>query len=182
MTSTLSATLRGFAMDGNIVHISWEQVNGNILMENIFHCTNAWGNWLNSSLLADGQTTYGSLVIDNSHQGHALVASGPSTTTQRVYCVNSASLSSIQEQPNFKNIKLIKLRSNPVRAPVCFQLHYCNNREMQIYSVNGSIIKNIPVNDNAVFWNGLDNSGRKVPTGSYLAKYDENVTGFILLK
>lgn len=67
MTADASATLRGFAMDSNYVHITWERVSGHILTEEIYHCSNFSGYWFNSGIRTDGQTRYGAIVIDQNH-------------------------------------------------------------------------------------------------------------------
>ncbi|MEO0085853.1 MAG: hypothetical protein ABIK37_04405 [candidate division WOR-3 bacterium] len=96
MTASASACMRGFAMDHNFVHCTWERINGNINTEEIYHCSNFNGYWFNSGIRTDGISSTGALVIDPRHCGHALILVGSSPDSSQVYCVNSAPLTGIE--------------------------------------------------------------------------------------
>jgi len=178
MTADASATMNGFAMDSNFVHISWERVSGNILMEEIYHCSNFSGEWFNSGIRPDGQTRYGALVIDNYHSGHCLVISGPNVDSQQVYCINSAPLTNLSEN---KNSDFIKSSIQGVRIfsqSVQLKLPDCDIKEVSIHNINGLLIKRIPVQDNGlVFWND-----QAIATGIYVCRYKQYTIPFILVK
>ncbi len=181
MTDTASASLRGMAMDGNFIHITWERISGNITTEKIYHCSNAWGGWLRSDIRTDGQTQYGALVIDTSHKAYCLVVSGP-TNSQQVYCIHSRPMNAIAEESSIKIINFHRPYPNPSRAPVRFQLTNCLVNVVKIFALNGRLIVCLPVHNNQVIWNGVDTYGRKVPASSYICQYDRNVFGFVLIK
>jgi hypothetical protein len=178
MTADASATMNGFAMDSNFVHISWERVSGNILMEEIYHCSNFSGEWFNSGIRPDGQTRYGALVIDNYHSGHCLVISGPNVDSQQVYCINSAPLTNLSEN---KNSDFIKSSIQGVRIfsqSVQLKLPDCEINEVSIYNINGRLIKRIPVRENGlVLWND-----QAIATGIYVCRYKQYTLPFILVK
>lgn len=167
MTADASATIRGFAMDSNFVHVSWERVNGNILTEEIYHCSNFSGHWFNSGIRTDGQTSYGALVIDNNHCGHSLVISGANIDSQQVYCINSAPLTSLNETKNSNLVKPYNKGIRIIRPPVQLKLPDCDVAKVSIYNSCGQIIALLPVQNNGmVFWND-----RNIPTGTYICRY-----------
>ena len=178
MTADASATIRGLAMDSNFVHVSWERVNGNILTEEIYHCSNFSGHWFNSGIRTDGQTSYGALVIDNNHCGHSLITTGANIDSQQVYCINSEPLTNLSEDKNKDVIKSFKKGLRIFRAPVQIKLTDCVEREVPIYNSGGRLITRIPVQDDGlVLWND-----RSVATGIYICRYNHYTQPFILLK
>ena len=167
MTADASATMNGFAMDSNFVHITWERVSGNILMEEIYHCSNFSGNWYNSGIRPDGQTRYGSLVIGENHCGHCLVVSGANVDSQQVYCIHSASLTNLNESKNNDIIKSSNQGVRIIRPPVQLNLPDCDVAEVSIYNGFGRLIARIPVQNNKiVFCND-----RALSTGIYICRY-----------
>jgi hypothetical protein len=178
MTGDASATIRGLAMDLNFVHVSWERVNGNILTEEIYHCSNFSGHWFNSGIRTDGQTSYGALIIDNNHCGHSLVISGANIDSQQIYCINSAPLTSINETKNSNLVKLFNKSIRIIRPPVQLKLPDCDVTKVSIYNSGGRLITRIPVQDDGiVFWND-----RSISTGIYICRYNHYTQPFILIK
>lgn len=178
MTADASATLRGFAMDSNFVHVSWERVNGNLLTEEIYHCSNFSGHWFNSGIRTDGQTSYGALVIDNNHSGHSLVISGANIDSQKVYCINSAPLTGLNENKTGNLEKTYNKGARIIRPPGRFKLPDCDATMVSIYNSDGRLITRIPVqSDGRVFWND-----RVISTGIYFCRYQQNTLLIILLK
>ena len=178
MTADASATIRGFTMDSDFVHISWERVNGNILTEEIYHCANFSGNWFNSGIRPDGQTSYGALVIDNDHCGHCLVISSQSVDSQQVYCINSAPLTSLNETKNSNLVKPYNKGIRIIRPPVQFKLPDCDIPEVLIYNISGQLITRLPVQANGMVFLNY----RVISNGIYFCRYKQNTLPCILLK
>lgn len=99
MTASASACMRGFAMDGEYVHSTWERINGNVNAEEIFHCSNHNGYWFNSGIRTDGISSAGAIAIDPEHCGHALVLVGSAPDSSQALCVNSAPLTGVEDTP-----------------------------------------------------------------------------------
>jgi len=181
MTADASATLRGFAMDSNFVHITWERVSGNILTEEIYHCSNYLGHWFNSGIRPDGQTSYGALVIDNCHRGHCLVVSGANIDSQQVYCLHSAPFTGLCENKNSKMLKLKHRGSFIIHPPIQLKLSALGRqgcREVYVYNSCGNLIARIPVRkDNTLFV-----SEHLLPSGIYIGRYQQSVLTFVIVK
>ncbi|MEO0092852.1 MAG: hypothetical protein ABIK67_01150 [candidate division WOR-3 bacterium] len=178
MTGDASATLRGFALDSNFVHISWERVSGNILTEEIYHCSNFSGRWFNSGIRTDGQTSYGALVIDNNHCGHCLVVSGANIDSQSVYCLNSAPLTSLNESRNDNCGNFLSRSLRILRPPVRLKINDATTSPVSIYNSNGQKLARIPVqNDGTIVWNEPN-----IATGIYFCQYRGKTLPFILLR
>jgi hypothetical protein len=178
MTADASAAMNGFALDSNFVHITWERVSRNILMEEIYHCSNFSRSWFNSGIRPDGQTSYGALVIDPNHRGHCLVVSGANIDSQPVYCIHSAPLTNLNENKNNDVIKSSIQGVRIIRPSVQLKLPDCDVAEVSIYNSSGRLIARIPVqNNNIVFWND-----RAIATGVYICRYKQYALPFILVK
>ncbi|MEO0107701.1 MAG: hypothetical protein ABIK62_00820 [candidate division WOR-3 bacterium] len=97
MTADASALLQGFFQHGGITHVSWEWINGNVSAENVWHCSNTSGRWYNSTIIADGKTSHGAIVIDPAGCAHCLVLNGTGIDSQQVLCVHSEPFVGVSE-------------------------------------------------------------------------------------
>ena len=179
MTGSSSAALRGFAVHGSAVHITWERISGNIATGELYHCSNASGSWFCSDLRPDGMTHSGALVMDASHAGHCLAVSGPGLDSQQVFCIHSEPFTSVEERrtaPGFR-----ARAATLCRAPV--RIAALGVARVGVYSAAGTLARTLPAPDaDEVLWDGLDHRGRPAPTGTYVARIGERSTAFVLLR
>ncbi len=177
MTGSSSAALRGFAMHGDIVHITWERISGNIATGELNHCSNASGSWFNSALRPDGMTHSGALAIDRDHAGHCLAVSGPGLDSQAVYCLNSEPFTSVAEaRPAALRRRAATLGRIPVR------LSTGGTGRLELFSATGALVRVLPATDSDVLWDGRDQRGILAPAGLYFARAGTHRTAFVLAR
>lgn len=165
ITGSASACMEGFCMNGTSVHATWQQINGNILMEMLYHVTNASGHWFNSPIRADSHTTRGAIVVDSSHCGHTLVIIETPADTE-LYCINSAPLVAVVESLSSAHPQLVVSTFIRNRLRIEVPPHYCDET-VTIYASNGGIVRTLPVRNRLLLWDTRDQNGRPVPSGAY---------------
>jgi hypothetical protein len=156
MTASASACIRGFAMDRSHVHCTWERINGNVNMEEIYHCSNFSGYWFNSGIRTDGISSTGALAIDPDHCGHAFVLVGSSPDSSQLYCVNSAPLTGIEDTPKplpGRRSRALLARALPAATA---------------FSPDGRLVCAKP--------------GRQVPAGLYFVRTETELTPLLLVR
>jgi hypothetical protein len=179
MTASANASLGGFAIDGPVVHVSWEVINGNIALGETWHCSNASGSWFNSELRADGETHETALCLDQQHQAHCLAVSGPALDSQYVYCINSAPFTAIAELPG--GIRTSARPASLARVPAWLPRGAADR--LELFSVTGRLVRVLDGGkDDLVPWDGRDLHGRPVPTGTYILQAGPDRTAFTLLR
>ncbi len=156
MTASASALLRGFALDHNYVHCTWERINGNINTEEIYHCSNFNGYWFNSGIRTDGISSTGALTIGPDHRGHALILVGASPDSSELYCVNSAPLTGILDAHR-------SLSHDRCRATLTRTLP-----GPDAFLPDGRQVRAVP--------------GRTLPAGLYFVRAETETTPFLLVK
>lgn len=177
MTGSASACLEGFCLDGTNVHATWQQINGNILMEMLYHVTNASGHWFNSPIRTDSHTSRGAIVVDSIHCGHALAVIETAADTE-LYCINSAPFVAITDTQLLKQPQPIL--PTFVRNHLRDELPSTGSEEARIYSVTGKLIRTLPVRDRLLLWDIRDQNGQRVSSGVYTICYG-NVAGRVLV-
>jgi hypothetical protein len=181
MTASASATMRGFAMDGSVVHATWEEVNGNLNMENIYHVSSASGLWYNSAIRADRRTSFGAIAVDRNHCGHCLVLvdSAVESDSQQIVCVNSAPFTAVAEpksrlQPAYANTTIHRLPGR-VRVPELA------GADVRVYNPTGQEVRRLAAGC-ARWWDGADHAGRTVRAGIYLLVTDKSSRSIVVLR
>jgi hypothetical protein len=172
MTSSASADMRGFALDGEDIHITWERINGNIATGNIWHCTNASGLWFNSALQEDDQTHDAAIAVGPDHKGHCLVVSGPGPDSQYVLCIHSEPLTGIAAPLQSRAAAHILL-TNPARPPVRFTA-----AGAEVFALDGSLISRT----SGQAWAGVDRHDRPAPSGIYVVRSGPYAQPFVLTR
>ncbi len=71
-------------------HLTWDETSGNIYTGNLFYATNKTGTWTSTSILSDGKTYSGSLVLDGTGKGHAIAFNGETFQTQEILVMHSS--------------------------------------------------------------------------------------------
>jgi hypothetical protein len=175
MTADASAALRSFTQLEGRVHITWEEISGNINTERIFHC------WLrpdqlffNSAVRADGQTSGGAIALSPDRAGHCLVVTGPTPDAAQVYCLHSQPFTALSSEPVSRLaprrplIGSAPLRLDGLAGPV------------RIVDASGRLIRALTGRDAS--WDGRDRSGNPVSPGTLFAVDRTGVCRITLLR
>lgn len=91
-------------------HITWDEVNGNIITGNLYYATNKSGAWTSVPVQLDNQTYSGVLTVDGMRRGHILAYNGATFPMQEIIVIHS-------------NGVLTGLDEDEVKAPVRFTLY-----------------------------------------------------------
>jgi len=181
MTASASAAMRGFAMDGNDVHATWERINGNLNTEEIFHVSNSSGLFYNSAIRDDGRTSFGAIAIDPNHCGHGLVLvdSAVKSDSQQVFCVHNEPFTAVAE-PDSRNLPGGR-RTTILRLPGRIALPGPADDRVDVYDASGRDVRTL-VAGVGRFWDGSDRTGHPVAAGSYLLIAGNSTKTVVILK
>ncbi|MEO0080453.1 MAG: hypothetical protein ABIK44_07245 [candidate division WOR-3 bacterium] len=177
MTASASASLRGFAMDRRAIHASWEQINGNIATERLYHVTNTTGYWFNSPLRADGRTRGGALAVGPDHCGHCLVVVRAGSDTTWIGCVHSAPFTAVTEE---RESHWFSSSARIIRPPC--RIGLTGTTPAVIYSVSGRHLATLAPSGRELLWDGKDLSGQPVPTGTYILRQGGSAEAIMLVR
>jgi hypothetical protein len=179
MTASASASMEGFCMDRSDVHATWQVINGNVMAEQIYHVTNASGNWLNSPVRADSHTSRGALTIDAARCGHALVSVETPTDTE-LYCVNSAPLVGLTAAAGAGagRLRLPSVTRTAFRVTVPAG----SATAAAVYAADGRLARSIPATGDLIIWDLTDNQGRRVHDGAYVFRCGTRSGRTLILK
>ncbi len=180
ITGPFSAQLEGFFFDGRTIHITWQLINGNIAMEQIYHCSNYSGNWINSPVRADTHTSGGSIVLDNNHCGHVLVKIETPADTE-LYCIHSSPLTGISEQ----EASFLPVRNSStafISNRTEYRLPFKWTGNVEVYSNAGIRLVNLVAeNGNIQFVTG-SKTGYGLRSGVYFLKKGNQLIRLIFVK
>ncbi len=181
MTASASASMRGFTTDGDVVHATWEEINGNLNTEKIYHVSNVSGLFYNSAIRDDGRTSFGAIAIDPSHCGHALVLvdSTIKSDSQQIVCVHSEPFVAVAEP----EARLLPGRTNATlyRLPGHVPLPEPAGTDVLVCDAAGRAVRRLAAG-NAGWWDGTDQAGRTVRSGIYLLMTGKSSRPIIVLR
>ncbi len=164
ITADASAQMQGFCMDDTNIHITWQLINGNIIAEQLYHCSNCTGRWYNSPIRADSHTTGGAITIDTSHCGHVLAIIETPADTE-LYCIHSAPFAGITEKGNSRY--QTHLLPTIIRGGENTCIPVFTDPESELYSVNGTKLGLIKLESNS---------------GVYLIRYKNCVAKVVIVR
>jgi len=166
MTASASAAMRGFTTDGEVVHATWEEINGNVNTEKIYHVSNVSGLWYNSAIRDDRRTSFGAIAVDPGHCGHALVLvdSMVDSDSQQVVCVHSAPFTGVAEPKT--RTRLGRMTATLHRVPVQAPLPESSG-DVGVYDALGRQVRRLSRGSDR-YWDGTDQAGCVVRAGIYL--------------
>ncbi|MGQ9708677.1 MAG: hypothetical protein ACUVUR_07395 [bacterium] len=180
ITASASAQMEGFCMDSGNVHITWQLINGNIIMEQLYHCSNYAGLWFNSPIRADSHTTGGAIVVDYSHCGHVLAIIETQSDTE-LYCIHSAPFTGIAESENdHEPIRLIL--STFVKNRVNIFLPFENTGQAEIYTINGTRLCTLKAEQNQIQWDCRAENGASLASGIYIVRCGNRLGRILLIR
>lgn len=171
ITADASAALRGFAFEGGAVHITWEEISGNVALGNIWHCSNASGSFFNSPLRVDRATNNAALAIDLEHRGHCLATWVPDIDTTRIDCIHSAPLTGLT---GWRGPAIRPLRMEPTVLRPGGVLHLAGARPgmAELFAPDGRLVARLHHDGPDLRWYGADRHGRPAAAGTYIVRAD----------
>jgi len=181
MTASASACMRGFTTDGDVVHATWEEINGNLQMEKIYHVSNVSGLWYNSAIRDDRRTSYGAVAVGSDHCGHALmlVDSAVDSDSQQIFCVHSEPFTAIAEPES--HIRRPYASATLHQLPGRILLPELAGAEVRVYDAAGREVRRLAAGC-ASWWDGTDQAGIVVRSGIYLLVTDKSSRAIIVLR
>lgn len=180
ITASASASMEGFCMEKRNVHITWQLINGNLIMEQLYHCSNYTGIWFNSPIRADSHTTGGSIVVDSTACGHVLAIIETQSDTE-LYCIHSAPFTGITET-DCHPLPARSLAPTFVKDQVSFTLTGDRTERVEIYGKNGVLVRIIKPKQNQVRWDCRAENGAQLATGIYFIRCGSQIGRVVLIK
>ncbi|MFO7652035.1 MAG: hypothetical protein R6X13_11930 [bacterium] len=176
MTADASAALRGFTQHSGAVHVAWEQINGNINTERIYHCWRRPDSlFYNSAVRADGQTSGGSVALTPDRAAHCLVYSGPTAESSQVYCLHSQPFTAVaEERPAALSARPAVFGALPVHLGPC-------PGPVRILDPAGRLVRRLNAGS-TVLWDGNTECGLPVRPGPYFAVDSRGTRRLFLLR